>query len=221
MRPHIQPSSHRTRHKPHGVLGSPIVSVVALIAGIAMTASPVWGEAGLSEAVQYRSFWVMPPFALEQADGDKTDVTLFAGIEGKWFGYWDSRDIEHAGVGWEVNNVRCYGVHGRSEIYGAKNDGTWFILNIKAEDGHPGWCYLNEAEWRDKVRRLGGDPDKLLTFEQGYRASLVSLWMWRIGKIGIALAVFVLGWVAVRGRYRRTGSPPKGTAGDEGAFNSQ
>jgi len=229
------PPPPRTGGPCHQPMSSPsrrdsrrIVCVLTLIAGIAMTALPVWAEAGLSEAVQYRSFWVVPPFALEQAYGDKTDVTLFAGIEGKWYDYWASRDIEYTQlVAWEVRNVRCYGVHGRSEIYGATHDGMWFILNAKVgpkagpKAGCPGWCYVDEAEWREKVRRLGGDPDKLLTFEQGYRASRQSLWMWRICKMGIALAVFFLGWVAVRSRYRKTGSPPKGTVGDEGAFASK
>jgi len=175
-----------------------IVGILTLMIVMAVVAVPVWAEAGLSEAVRSRAFWIVPPFALEQADGDKTDVTLFAGKESKWYDIWALSDIQHIGWSdWDVKNIKCYGVHGR-DIYGATNDGKWFIAHTTG--GNVPWYHDDETDWREEVTSRGGDPGKLLTFEQGYRASRMSLWMWRVCKIGIGVALVLLGWFAARGK---------------------
>jgi hypothetical protein len=168
---------------------------------MALVTVPVWAEAGLSEAVWKRAFWVVAPFALEQADGNANDVTLFAGHESKWYDYWALSDIEHIGWNaWDVENIKGYGTHGR-DIYGATNDGRWFIAHTSG--GVVPWYYDDESEWRDKVTSRGGNPGKLLTFEQGYRASRLSLWSWRICKVVAVVAIFLLGWIAARFRYKK------------------
>jgi len=181
------------------------VFVLTLAAGITLAAFPVEAEAGFSKVVRKRAFGVDAPFALEQTDGDANDVRLFVGKETRWYEFLALSDIQD--IGWterDVKNIRCYGVHrylGHSKVYGVTNDGKWFLAGTDGS-GLPLY-YDEEAVWREVVAYLGGDPDKLLTFEQGYRASRVSLWMWRVCKIAIALALFLLGWLAARSRYRR------------------
>jgi hypothetical protein len=188
-------------------INPPQFVVAVLAASATAIALCAYAKSGLSEVQVKRAFWVVPPFALEQAVSNPKDITLFAGCQSEWYDIWSFSEIEHIGWDeWDVKNVRTYGVHHGLLIYGATSDNRWFIGNTRG--GRLPWFYDNEAAWRQAVRVLGGDPGIQLTFEQGYCASRLAQWKWRTIKWGAILALVSLPWIGVlmacRKKWKRT-----------------
>lgn len=175
---------------------------MAAMLGSLIPLSPLHAESGLSEAKPKRSFWVVPPFALERDVANSKDVTLFAGCQSDWYDLWSVSDIEHIGWDdWDVKNVKVFGVHGSSLIFGGTQDGRWFIANTRG--GRLPWFYDDEAAWSRAVVSLGGDPQVRLTFDQGYEASQIARWKWRILTPTIIAVIVSLPWVLILVRCRR------------------
>jgi hypothetical protein len=178
--------------------------LIGVALSVLLTTASAFAEAGLSEMRFTRAFWVVCPFALEQAVDDPEDVTLFAGCSSRWYDIWRTSNIEHIGWDdWDVKHVTAYGVHQESMICGTTRNGRWFIANTRG--GRLPWYYDDETSWRAAIVALGGPSAvKMLSFDEGFRASQRQEWLARMVKWSIVvIAVSVPWFIFLRLRVRR------------------
>ena len=125
----------------------------------------------MSELARQRTFWILPPHAIQFSVRDEKEATLIIGKKNSWlegFLIPTLKIISGARFEMEVEGVKEYGVHENMFIYGTTFDGGFFITRGTEI---PPLKFTDKSQWLAALQLMGGiEEPKLQTPQEGFAA---------------------------------------------------